>query len=55
MNGGGKKARKPGRPSKTAQTSLDGLAGILEVVKNSERERTQLRAVLERLQGVITA
>jgi hypothetical protein len=31
----------------------DGLTSVLEAVKNSERERAQLRAALERLQTVI--
>jgi len=46
------KKRGPSRAPKSA-SARDGLAGILEAVKNSERERAQLRAALERLQTVI--
>jgi hypothetical protein len=46
--------RGPGRPRKVVATSgLDGIAGILDAVKSSERERTQLRTALERVQAVI--
>ena len=46
--------RGPGRPRKaTAGTTLAGLDGILAAVKNAERERTQMRAALERIQAVI--
>lgn len=45
--------RGPGRPRKTAAPSMDGLDGILAVVKNAERERTQLRAALVRIHGVV--
>jgi transposase-like protein len=47
--------RGPGRPPRTRSTSfgLDGIAGILDTVRNSERERTQLRAALEKMQAVI--
>jgi hypothetical protein len=46
--------RGPGRPRKTAgSTSLNGIDGILAAVQNSQRERTQLRAALEKIQGVI--
>jgi len=53
--GGGGKKRGPGRPRKTlsAAAGLASLDGILDVVKNSERERTQLRMALERIQAVI--
>jgi hypothetical protein len=55
---GASKKRGPGRPPKAAakssgSTSLDGLAGILDAVKNSERERVQMRAALEKIQAVI--
>ena len=56
--GGGQK-RKPGRPAKakpaaaTAGGGLDGIGAILAAVKNSETERKQLRAALERIQAVI--
>ena len=47
--------RGPGRPRKTAaaSSSLDGIAGILDVVKTAERQRTQVRAALEKIQAVI--
>src|SRR5688572_12588193 len=45
--------RGPGRPPKAAAAQLDGLAGIVDAVRNAERERAQLRSVLERLQAVI--
>jgi hypothetical protein len=49
--------RGPGRPRKVASATsgsgLDGIAGILDVVKNAERQRTQMRAALERIQAVI--
>ncbi len=46
--------RGPGRPPRAASPAgLDGLAGIVDAVRNAERERTQLRSVLERLQAVI--
>lgn len=52
--GGGAPKRGPGRPRKIASSNgVDRIAGILAVVKNSERERTQLRAALERIQGIL--
>jgi hypothetical protein len=36
-----------------ASPSLNGIAGILDIVKNSERERAQMRAALERIQGIL--
>ena len=63
--GGGAKSggakRKPGRPAKAkpaatkgaAASSLDGISAILDAVKNSETERKQMRAALERIQTVI--
>jgi hypothetical protein len=45
--------RGPGRPPKVSTTAMDGLDGILAAVKNSERERTELRAALDKIQGVI--
>lgn len=48
----GRGAGKAGRPSK-AGARVDGLAGILEAVRNSERERARLRSALERLQSVV--
>lgn len=52
---GAKKGRstgKPGRPRK-AGARTDGLAGILEAVRNSERERLRLRNALERVQAAV--
>lgn len=47
--------RGPGRPPKAAGTTvgLDSLAGIVDAVRNAERERNHLRSVLERLQAVV--
>ena len=45
--------RGPGRPRKNAGTGLDGIAGILDAVRNSERERSQLRGALERIQSLV--
>lgn len=53
---GGTKRPGPGRPPKQKGASapqLDGLGAILEAVKNSERERAQLRGALERIQAVL--
>ena len=51
---GGAPRRGPGRPRKVASpASLDSIAGIVEAVRTAERERTSLRAVLEKLQAVI--
>lgn len=52
-SGGGGASRGPGRPRKAASSNFDGLSGILDAVKNNERERTQLRSALERIQAVI--
>jgi hypothetical protein len=51
----GKTAKRgPGRPRKaTADASLNGIDGILAAVQNSQRERTQMRAALEKIQSVI--
>lgn len=46
------KRRGPGRPAK-ATSGVDGLAGILAAVKNSERDRVAMRAALEKIQAVI--
>lgn len=46
--------RGPGRPPKSAAAGFDGIAGILDAVKNSERERSQLRAALERIQSLVS-
>ena len=45
--------RGPGRPRKSATPSMDGLEGIVAAVKNTERERTQLRGALEKIQAVL--
>ena len=45
--------RGPGRPGKVASASIDGLAGILDAVKSSERERMQLRGALQRIHGIL--
>lgn len=47
--------RGPGRPPKVkaAASGLDGLAGILDAVKNRDRQRVQLRAALEKIQAVL--
>jgi len=45
--------RGPGRPPKVATPGLDGLAGIIDAVKNTERERAQLRGALEKIQAVL--
>jgi hypothetical protein len=51
---GKRSSRGPGRPRKAAApASLNGLDGILAAVKNSERDRTQMRAALERIQAVV--
>ena len=55
IGGGGAKKRGPGRPPKAASASHDGIMGILEAVKNSENERTRLRAALEKIQAVLSA
>jgi hypothetical protein len=53
-SGGGGAKRGPGRPRKAAATSgMDGIAGILEMVKNTDRERAALRGALERIQALV--
>jgi len=48
--------RGPGRAAKVgSRSSLDGLAGILDSVKNAERERAQLRAALEKIQALLAS
>lgn len=48
--------RGPGRPPKArnAAPGLDGLASILDAVKNGERERKQLREAMEKIHAVLT-
>ena len=47
--------RGPGRPPKAASSSggLDGIAGILDMVKNADREHAQLRSALDKIQAVL--
>lgn len=46
--------RGPGRPrTSAAPSSADGLAGILDMVKNADRDRGRMRAALEKIQAVI--
>jgi hypothetical protein len=57
---GGAPKRGPGRPPKAkstavAGTAVDGLGGILDAVRNSERERAGMRAALEKIQAVIAS
>ena len=49
---GASQKRSPTRAA-TPTRVRDGLTSVLDAVKNSERERVQLRAALERLQTVI--
>jgi DNA-binding CsgD family transcriptional regulator len=58
MAGGGGKKRGRGRPPKAASSggkssSLDGIDGILDAVRNSERERAQLRTALQKIQSLV--
>jgi hypothetical protein len=52
---GGGARRGPGRPRASAGgvSAIDGIAGILDAVRGADRERAQLRAALEKIQGVI--
>lgn len=50
--GGAKRGRGPGRPPKAA-AGIDGLSSLLVAVRDSERERAQLRTVLERMQALV--
>ena len=45
--------RGPGRPSKVSTSGMDDLQGIVAAVKNTERERAQMRAALEKIQAVL--
>jgi hypothetical protein len=54
MAGGGPAKRASGRPRATSGgANLNGIAGILDAVKNSERERAQMRAALEKIQALL--
>jgi hypothetical protein len=53
---GGKTKRGPGRPPKakaSAGGSLDGLSGILQMVKQSEAERVRLHGALTKLAALV--
>ena len=55
-SGSGAVRRGPGRPRSSGApmaSSMDGIAGILDAVKNADRERAQLRSALEKIQAVI--
>ena len=45
--------RGPGRPRKASTSDMDGLEGIVAAVKNTEREKAQMRAALEKIQAVL--
>lgn len=52
------KKRGPGRPARTGSSppaKVDGIAGILQAVQNSDRERAALRSALEKIQAVIAS
>lgn len=53
----GRGTRGPGRPPKARTTAapsgLNGIAGILDAVKDGERERAQLRGALEKIQAIL--
>src|SRR5262245_66428542 len=55
---GGPKKRGPGSPPKVksrATAGVDGLDGLLAAVRSVEKERNEMRGVLERLQGILSA
>jgi hypothetical protein len=54
--GGGKKAKRgPGRPPKSSASagSMDGLAGIVDMVKKSEAERQRLHGALTKMAAIL--
>ena len=55
MNGSaGAPRRGPGRPRKNVgDAGLDGIAGIMDAVKNSERDKARMRQALERIRMVL--
>jgi hypothetical protein len=56
MAGGGKKAkRSPGRPPKSSApaAAMDGLAGIVDMVKKSEAERERLHGALTKMAAIL--
>jgi transposase len=55
--GSGKRSpgrRGPGRPRRTAAAGFDGLNDILAAVQQGEKQRTQMRAALERIQALVS-
>jgi len=55
---GGPQKRGPGRPPKTRNggaTRVDGLDGMLAAVRCVENERNEMRAVLEKVQTILSA
>lgn len=55
MTGKGVSKRGPGRPRTVdaPTASPDGIAGIVSMVQHGERERSRMRAALERIQGIL--
>ena len=56
MAGGSKKAKRgPGRPPKSSApvAGMDGLAGIVDMVKKSEAERERLHGALTRVAAIL--
>ena len=55
---GGPKKRGPGRPPKVkggGASRVDGLDGLLTAVRSVEKERNEMRAVLAKLQGILSS
>src|SRR5262245_2126174 len=56
---GGPAKRGPGRPPKAkagrASAGIDGLGGLLEAVRSVEKERNEMRGVLEKVQAILSA
>src|SRR5262245_53207243 len=55
---GGPKKRGPGRPPKAKSgraSGIDGLGGLLEAVRSVERDRNEMRGVLEKVQSILSA
>ena len=55
MNGGKKSGRGPGRPPKSSPpaAAMDGLAGIVEMVRKSEAERARLHGALTKMAAIL--
>jgi hypothetical protein len=56
MAGGGNKAKRgPGRPPKSSApaAAVDGLAGIVDMVRKSEAERARLHAALTKMAAIL--